>query len=167
MQFSDVLGAIHDARAGLSERELAVRAGVRPETLSRLKRQADCDLRTLSRLLSAVRLRTVVVPDLDKAMPEHWTRQLEEALLDLCATSLDVAAWLAAGPRYFMAGVAMLAAQVREREREALTVLAEALYPGMSTVTEFQAWLDRSPIRSPRFLPQLRQRLRREPHRAP
>ena len=42
---------------GLNRRELAVRAGVRPETVSRIASRGTCDFATLERLAAAVGLR--------------------------------------------------------------------------------------------------------------
>ncbi len=52
------------ARAqGLDQRRLAARASLSPFTISRLKRQGDASLTTLSRLAAAVGLRLALVPD--------------------------------------------------------------------------------------------------------
>ncbi len=52
------------ARAqGLDQRRLAARASLSPFTISRLKRQDDASLTTLSRLAAAVGLRLALVPD--------------------------------------------------------------------------------------------------------
>lgn len=52
------------ARArGLSRRALAQRAGVRPETLSRVASRGTCDFATLERLAAAVGLRLGVNPE--------------------------------------------------------------------------------------------------------
>lgn len=48
---------------GLDQRRLAIRAGLSPFTISRLKRQGDASLTTLSRLAAAVGLRLALVAD--------------------------------------------------------------------------------------------------------
>lgn len=133
---------------------------MRPETLARLKHRDDCDLSTLDALAGAVDMRLDLTPKLARDMPTRFARDQEEALLELCASgSLDLRRWLRAGPRYFMAGLAVLIAGMREADREGLILLGEALYPGMSQVSEFQSWLSKSPVRPSRFLPMLRQRM--------
>jgi len=51
--------------AGIDQRELAQRAGIRPETLSRLKRKGRGDLDTLGRMARVVGLRLALVADDD------------------------------------------------------------------------------------------------------
>jgi hypothetical protein len=54
----------------LPKARLADKAGLRPETLSRLKHQDSCDLRTLSDLALAVGYRLALVPiEQDGARP--------------------------------------------------------------------------------------------------
>lgn len=94
-------------------------------------------------------------------LPVAYGRAEEEALLNLCASgSLDTQIWLDAGSPWFMAGVAMLIARGEGAERQARLHLAEALYPGMSSVEFFGQWLTVSPIKPSRFLPMLDRRLR-------
>ena len=57
----------HLALRGLSKRALALRAGVRPELLSRLHSQAGCDTVTLQKLADALGLELVLQP---KAGPD-------------------------------------------------------------------------------------------------
>jgi hypothetical protein len=151
----------HAARRDkLSHRAWAEKAGVRPETLSRLKQRGDCDLVTLAALAGAVELRLTLVPRLKMSMPQRFSRDDEERLLVLCASrSLDLATWAEAGTPAFMAGLAVMLAGVRGAKRPALLSLAEALYPGMSSIDIFQAWLKKSPLRPSRFLPMLAQRM--------
>ena len=64
-------------------------AGVPKETLSRLKSQASCDLRTLSALAAAVGYVVTVVPvqrTETGPFPETLSRELESQLLDLAAS---------------------------------------------------------------------------------
>ncbi len=152
----------HQARMrALSDRDWAAAAGLRPETLSRLAHRSDCDLHTLNALGGVVGLRMRVVPLPEPRLPPRFGRAEEQALLDLCSSgSLDVRRWLARGPRWFMAGVAMLIARGSGPEREGLLLLAEALCPGMSSVECFGHWLETSPVKPARFLPMLDQRRR-------
>lgn len=50
----------------LKEKELAQRAGIRPETLSRMKRRGTGDFALLDRLAHAVGLKLAAVPDDDQ-----------------------------------------------------------------------------------------------------
>lgn len=149
------------ARA-LTDGHWAAAARLPQETLSRLKKRSDCDLNTLVALAEPFHLQVALQEALPRELPSTYGREEEETLLDLCcAPTLDLRAWRQAGPRYFMAGVAMLLACARGMDRESLAMLAEALYPGMSNPEVFGAWLKQSPVRPSRFLPMLRQRLSR------
>jgi hypothetical protein len=147
-------------RANLSNGDWAARAGVRAETLSRLKQRGDCDLATLAALAEAVDLQVTLVPRLRMSMPQRFDRDDEERLLALCASrSLDLSQWRAAGSRFFTAGVAVMLAGLRGFDRQAWLQLAEALYPGIGGMDTFRVWLKKSPLRPSRFLPMLEQRL--------
>ncbi len=63
-----VLSAILGAAAGkkLKEKDLAQRAGLRPETLSRMKRRGTADFTLIDRLARAVGMKLAAVPDDDK-----------------------------------------------------------------------------------------------------
>jgi transcriptional regulator with XRE-family HTH domain len=65
--FSGLLGQVLTTAkaAGIDQRELAQRAGIRPETLSRLKRKGRGDLDTLDRMAQVVGLRLALVVDDD------------------------------------------------------------------------------------------------------
>lgn len=148
--------------AGLSDAEWARRAGVRVETLSRLKDRASCDVDTLLRLAGVVRARLDVTwaeanPD---GSPVHWPasvmREDEERLVAFLAQrSLEPRLWLQQGAPFFMAGVAVLLASLAEFDRRRYLDLAETLHPGASTPEVFQMWLDRSPLQLSRFVPML------------
>jgi hypothetical protein len=151
------------ARArGLSDTEWAARAGLRKETLSRLRRRSSCDFATLAVLGSVVDARIEVV---DKNLPEcspdghfplHVDREYEERLLDLCASrTLDPRRWADLGQRFFMAGLAVMLGSVAALDRRGLLALAEQLHPGASEPAVFAQWLKRSPVRPSRFLPML------------
>ena len=139
-------------------------AGLPKETLSRLKSQPSCDLRTLGALARAAGCRVVAVADAQPASEQaavRFTRADEDRLLDLAASgSTDPAVWRAHGPGFFMGGLAVLLASARGFERERYLRLAEVLHAGVSTPEVFGLWLKRSPVRPGRFLPMARRRRR-------
>lgn len=151
------------ARAlSLTDTEWSARAGVRNETLSRLRRRNSCDLSTLQALAAAVGA-CLVMDHGDAAMttadghfPFSLDRNDEARLLTLAASG-DLAhdAWAAAGPRFFMAGLAVMLAGEPGLDRHGLLALAERLHPGASEPVVFARWLERSPLRPSRFLPLL------------
>ena len=147
-----------------SEAKWANASGLPKETLSRLKRQPSCDLRTLAALGASVGFTLVAVPAAapgGEHLPQGYGRTYEEALLELAASgNFDPTAWRACGPAFFMAGLAVMLASARGLERERYLRLAEALYPGASTPEVFALWLDKAPVRPSRFLPMLRKRKR-------
>jgi hypothetical protein len=155
--------------AGFTDRKWAERASIRHETLSRLRRQDDCDFATLQALATAVgsrfELAQVRMPGttVDGHFPAAVDRDYESALLALCAArSYDRGRWLALGPAFFMAGLAVLVASVAGMNRRELLDLAELLHPGASEVAVFQRWLERTPVAPTRFLPMLDAELRLE-----
>jgi hypothetical protein len=146
---------------GLTDAAWARRAGLRKESLSRLRRRQDCDWATLAALATAVEYRLDAVPgntgrSPDGHFPAPYTREYEDSLLRL-ALSGDRSAttWLAHGPPFFMAGFAMILAGLREYDRLELTGLADQLHPGMTEPTVLDLWLKRSPLRPARFIPLL------------
>lgn len=151
---------------GLSDTQWAVRAGIRKETLSRLRRRVSCDFGTLQSLARAVGARLGVLeappPDStqDGYFPTRVDREYEDRLIELCASGdLGLERWTGAGPRFFMAGLAVMLASVRQSDRRRLLALAERLHPGASDVAVFERWLQRSPLRAERFLSLLDARL--------
>lgn len=145
------------ARRGLNRRAWAERAGVRPETLSRLYGRSDCDLETLSGLARAAGQQMLLVEAPEREMPTTWDRDVERGYLQLCASgSTDLRRWLQAGPRYFMAGLATMMASSRGVDRPIYLALAFALCPAMREAAEFETWLSMSPARPSRFLPMVR-----------
>jgi hypothetical protein len=148
------------ARAlGLTDSEWAKRAGLWKETLSRLRSREACDFETLRSLAHAVGARLGVLempaPDTtpDGHFPARVDRDYEDRLLELHASGdLDAARWASAGPRFFMAGLAVMLASARGSDRRGLLALAERLHPGASEVAVFERWLQRSPVRPTRFL---------------
>lgn len=147
-------------RAGLTDAAWAGRAGLRKESLSRLRRRDSCDFATLRALAEAVGMRVDIQParaagrSLDGHFPAEVDRNLEERLADLCAgDETDPNRWSALGPPFFMAGLAVMLAGAPNRDRTAMLELAERLHPGASEPAVFARWLERSPVRPSRFLP--------------
>ncbi|MGH8132198.1 MAG: hypothetical protein ACRETP_03045 [Steroidobacteraceae bacterium] len=148
------------ARAlGLTDTEWAGRAGIRKETLSRLRHREACDFATLRSLAHAVGARLEVLemqaPDstADGHFPARVDREYEDRLIELCASGdLDPARWASAGPHFFMAGLAVMLASARSCDRRGLLAVAERLHPGASEVAVFNRWLARSPSRPTRLL---------------
>jgi hypothetical protein len=164
-----VLSALTQAarKFTLNDSDWAARAGLRKETLSRLRHRSSCDFATLEALAAVVGCQLVVAPELrpetslDGHFPLQANRDYEQRLLELCATrSLDPARWIALGPRFFMAGLAVMLASVTGFDRQGLLALAESLHPGASEPSVFAQWLKRSPVRPSRFLPTLEQEVR-------
>jgi hypothetical protein len=88
--------------------------------------------------------------------PSTVSRDYEEQLLDLVRSgSTDPDRWRSMGPAWFMAGLAVLVAGSPSLPRSAALAVARQLQPGMTEPRIFQAWLDHSPLRPARFLPQL------------
>ncbi len=154
-----------------SHRQWALAAGVRPETLSRLRRRDDCDLSTVEALANAVGLRLFIGPNPDQEsdaspdtprgrhMPVKYGRDEEEQLLDLCSQhSPNPEQWRSMGPSFFMGGLAVMLASARNYDRPRYLDLAEMLHPGVTTPEAFASWLAQSPVRPSRFLPMLEKR---------
>ena len=158
-----VLGELTEAaRAnGLNDTHWAARAGLRKETLSRLRRRQSCDFSTLLALADAVDMNIKAVNAMpvltpDGHFPEVLDWDYEEQLLSLCASrSLAPRRWAALGPNFFMAGLAVMLASVEGFDRPGMLALAEALHPGAGEPDVFSRWLQRSPLRPYRFLPML------------
>jgi hypothetical protein len=164
---STILAALtRQARAfGWTDTEWATRAGVRKETLSRLRHRDTCDFVTLRTLADAVGLQ-LGVQEADATVNGHFptavSRDYEERLVELCASgSLDTERWSQSGPRFFMAGLAVMLASVPDQDRRGLLALAERLHPGATEPAVFTQWLERSPVRPTRFLPLLESAQRR------
>ena len=152
---------------GLNDASWAMAAGFSKETLSRLRRRSSCDLSTLLALADAVgaslavTIATQPATTSDGHFPSELSRDYERQLLALCASRrLDPAAWAAAGPAFFMAGLAVMLASNAGADRRGLLALAERLHPGASEVPVFARWLKRSPLRPSRFLPMLAMEIR-------
>lgn len=145
-----------------SDARWATASGVPKETLCRLKKSTSCDLRTLAALASAAGMALAAVPVRiagNGHLPASFGRAEEGALLEFCAAGdLRRESWAAMGPAFFMAGLATLLASARGFDRRRYLALAESLHPGITLPEAFGAWLERSPLRAARFLPQLRKR---------
>jgi hypothetical protein len=154
-------------RRGLSDSQWAAAAGLRKETLSRLRHRTTCDFATLEALASAVGARLTasvggpVLTTPDGHSPRAVDRDYEARLAELCASDVvDPARWRIAGPPFFMAGLAMMLASAPGFDRNRYLALAEALHPGASMPEVFATWLARSPVRPSRLLPIVRARRR-------
>ena len=170
---TEKLGAVLEAltrsarEQGLTDTEWAARAGLRKETLSRLRRRSSCDFTTLEALAHVVGSELTVADEPNPAMspdghfPLSVDRDFEERLLRLCAArSTEPSRWASAGPRFFMAGLAVMLASAPHFDRRALLALSESLHPGASEPAVFARWLERSPLRPSRFFPMLEMELR-------
>ena len=156
---------------GLNDTAWAARAGLRKATLSRLRRRSSRDFETVEALAHAVRSRLTVIDESgpptssDGHFPLSVDRELEERLLRLCATrSLEPAQWASLGPKFFMAGLAVMLASAPNFDRRAMLALAESLHPGASEPAVFARWLKRSPVRPSRFFPMMEVELRYASH---
>ena len=156
-QMSQAAKALFATEAGWAKA-----SGLPKETLSRLKTQPSCDLRTLGALAHAAGYALVAVPA-EMTEREHgfesYGRNYEDKLLDLAALgSVDPNVWRAHGPGFFMGGLAVMLASARGFERGRYLRLAETLHPGVSTPEVFDMWLKQFPVRPSRFLPLARRR---------
>lgn len=161
---SELLDSLTQAarKLGFTDTVWAARAKLRKETLSRLRRRQTCDFVTLHSLAEVVGAQLGIlaaqVPQAtpDGHFPANMDRNYEEQLLALCASrTMDASHWASTGPRFFMAGLAVMLASLRGYDRRGLLALAEELHPGASEPAVFERWLERSPLRPTRFLPLL------------
>src|SRR5580692_8910042 len=90
---------------GITDTEWAARAGIRKETLSRLRGRPSCDFATLQALARAVGASVDVIAGnspgstQDGRFPALLDREYEERLLDLCASGdLEPKRWRYCGP---------------------------------------------------------------------
>jgi len=153
------------AGAGLSDAAWARLAGIKKESLSRLRRRNDCDFATLAGLAAAIGCEWQLVPrpsvhvTADGLFPECVDRAFEERLVELAASgNRDPGHWRCAGPAFFMAGLAVLLGGSGRWPRAPMLALADELHAGITEPATFQLWLDHSPLRPARFLPLLEQR---------
>lgn len=139
-------------------------SGLPKETLSRLKRNPSCDLRTLGALAQAAGYAIVAVPAATHGgehAPGKFDRHYEDRLLDLAVSgTVDPHVWLGHGAGFFMGGLAVTLASSRGFGRERYLRLAETLHPGVSTPEVYRMWLKSSRVRPSRFLPMARRRRR-------
>jgi len=150
---------------GWTDRQWAAAAGIRHETLSRVKRRGQCDSATLEALARACGFEVGVDPTpagpvtatADGLFPQTFDRLFEERLLALCASgTLDAHVWRQHGPGFFVAGLAFLLACQDDFDHAGYLALAESLHPGIGSHDAFRLWLRRSPVKPYRFLPALR-----------
>jgi len=146
----------------LTEAGWAKASGLPKETLSRLKTQPSCDLRTVGALAQAAGFTLVAVPAITQEedhVPGKLGRDYEDKLLDLAASgNTDPEFWRGHGPGFLMGGLAVMLASARGFERERYLRLAETLHLGVSTPEVFDMWLKKSPVRPSRFLRMARRR---------
>jgi len=170
-QLLDEMQAQADAR-GWKAYDWAARAQVRPETLSRLRRRGNCDLRTLRRLAGVLGLTLRLANAADDAgtlLPGRYDRDFEERLLELAASrNTDPARWRETGPGFFMGGFAVMLSSDPHFDRSAYLGLGDRLHPGISSPEAFGVWLALTPLRPYRFMPMLNERMRHaaQPSRA-
>ncbi len=166
LQPGRLLGQMSEAaRAKFStDARWAEASGLPRETLSRLKSNPSCDLRTLGALAEAAGYTLVAVPAAVAGgglAAEKSGRAYEDRLLDLAVSgNADPGVWRGHGPGFFMAGLAVTLASSRGFERERYLRLAETLHPGISTPEVYGMWLKKSPVRPSRFLPMAKRRKR-------
>lgn len=153
---------------GLSDSAWAMQSHVRKETLSRIRSRLNADFATVEALARTVGAHFEVrhggaqtlTPD--GHFPARLNRDEEQRLLGLAVMrTVNDQSWLDAGPRFFMAGFAVMMASLRGMDRRAMLELAERLHPGSSHPDVFAIWLARSPLRPSRFVPLLMERLQR------
>lgn len=154
--------AVAARRLGLSDHDWALAAGIRPETLSRLRKRQDCDLATLVKIAGAVRctlalearIQGEALVSKDGLMPGRVSIGEERMLVELAwrealyrrSPERARAAWTALGPGFFMAGVALVSAQALPAGRDRLRELAEHLHPGIAVAKVFARWVAASPL---------------------
>jgi hypothetical protein len=150
---------------GWTDRQWALTAKLRPETLSRVRHRGTCDVATLDALARACGLELVArdpvvaeATDASGLFPGQFDRALEERLLALCVSGdVDPAHWRALGPSFFVAGLAAMLSCFDDLDPDdRYAKLAEVLHPGVLAVSTLRFWLQRSPVKASRFLPMLR-----------
>ena len=120
-------------RLELTDTEWARRAGVRKETLSRLRNRETCDFATLRALAEVVGARVGLVDGSHAGhdgrtaiSPRTWIAIMRTdcSSCALPGRSMSLSwAWL--GPRFFMAGLAVMLASLESQDRRGLLALAE------------------------------------------
>ena len=158
---------------GWSDAEWARHAGLPKETLCRLRDRDNCDFRTLDALAWAVdaTLDGVVAPrplTADGLWPVAVDRDYEDELLALVRAPLaDERRWRAAGPGYFMAGIARTLASLDGPATAAWLALAETLHPGIAVPAVYERWLLHTPWSPTRWVGRVRDGARYGAHPAP
>lgn len=146
--------------AGWSDAEWARRSGLPKETLCRLRSRSNCDVATLAALSNALGMQlTAGHASVERShatglWPTVVDRRFEVRLIDLLRSgSTSVAEWLELGPRFFLAGLAVMLASVPGFDRRRYLALAESLHPGASEPRVFEKWLADTPLPPARLLP--------------
>ena len=83
-------------------------------------------------------------------------REQESAMLKLCVAAPNVKKWKRAGPPWLMAGMAMMLSSSRYFDRARYVALAERLDPSVCTKAGLERWLERTPFKPCRFMPQVK-----------
>ena len=87
-------------------------------------------------------------------------RRFEARLIDLLRSgSTNEAEWRELGPRFFLAGLAVMLASVAGFDRRRYLALAESLHPGASEPRVFAKWLADTPLPPARLLPMVQSQL--------
>ena len=92
--------------------------------------------------------------------PTVVDRRFEARLIDLLRSgSTSEAKWRELGPRFFLAGLAVMLASVPGFDRRRYLDLAESLHPGASEPRVFEKWLADTPLPPARLLPMVQSQL--------
>ncbi|MBK6452792.1 MAG: hypothetical protein KBF50_08805 [Steroidobacteraceae bacterium] len=152
--------------AGWSDAEWARRSGLPKETLCRLRSRSNCDVATLAALSNALGMQlTAGHPSVGRShatglWPTVVDRRFEARLIDLLRSgSTSEAKWRELGPRFFLAGLAVMLASVPGFDRRRYLDLAESLHPGASEPRVFEKWLADTPLPPARLLPMVQSQL--------
>lgn len=152
--------------AGWSDAEWARRSGLPKETLCRLRSRSNCDVATLAALSNALGMQlTAGHPSVGRShasglWPTVVDRRFEARLIDLLRSgSTSEAEWRELGPRFFLAGLAVMLASVSGFDRRRYLALAESLHPGASELRVFAKWLADTPVPPARLLPMVQSQL--------
>jgi len=92
----------------------------------------------------------------DGLFPDGLDPDEEAKLIELVLSgNRNCADWLMHGPRFFMAGMAVLLAGLPQFEHQPLLELAEEIQPQSSDASLFRLWTQRCPLDRERFLARL------------
>ena len=115
---AELLDQMHKAAKGRfsTDSNWAEASGLPKETLSRLKRNPSCDLRTLAALAQTAGCTLVAVPATvpgGEHMPTSFGREYEDDLLIFVPRVASTQTFGAHGPGFFIGGLAVLLAGAR------------------------------------------------------